>query len=123
MKMPWRTTSARGSFTVTAPPVRSPTRTTGNQEPDRAPLVGRKGTRLRSSGNQAPHRAREIAESFGADAERYDRARPRYPSAVVELVLGLSPGREVLDVGIGTGIAADQFRAKGCRVFGVDVDP
>ncbi len=41
----------------------------------------------------------------------------------MELVLGLSPGREVLDVGIGTGIAADQFRAEGCRVSGVDVDP
>jgi SAM-dependent methyltransferase len=29
----------------------------------------------------------------------------------------------MLDVGIGTGIAADQFRAAGCRVLGVDVDP
>jgi SAM-dependent methyltransferase len=42
---------------------------------------------------------------------------------VVELVLARSPGREVLDVGIGTGIAADQFRAAGCRMLGVDVDP
>ena len=31
-----------------------------------------------------PHRAREWAESFGSDAERYDRARPRYPDALVE---------------------------------------
>jgi SAM-dependent methyltransferase len=29
----------------------------------------------------------------------------------------------MLDVGIGTGIAADQFRTAGCRVLGVDVDP
>jgi SAM-dependent methyltransferase len=73
--------------------------------------------------NQDPHRAREIAESFGSDAERYDRARPRYPGALVELMLAQSPGREILDVGIGTGIAAGQFQAAGCRVLGVDVDP
>lgn len=32
------------------------------------------------------------------------------------------PGPEILDVGCGTGIAARQFRAAGCRVLGVDVD-
>src|SRR3712207_345614 len=68
------------------------------------------------------HEQRDAAESFGSDAERYDRARPRYPSALVEAVLAGSPGREVLDVGIGTGIAARQFRAAGCSVAGVDVD-
>ncbi|HEY7421949.1 MAG TPA: class I SAM-dependent methyltransferase [Gaiellaceae bacterium] len=73
--------------------------------------------------DQDPHRAREIAESFGSDVDRYDRARPRYPEAVVELVLADSPGQDVLDVGIGTGIVAGQFRAAGCRVLGVDVDP
>jgi SAM-dependent methyltransferase len=78
---------------------------------------------LSSSRTHAPHRAREIAESFGADAERYDRARPRYPTALVELVVARSPGREILDVGIGTGIAADQLRAAGAQVAGVDVDP
>jgi SAM-dependent methyltransferase len=78
---------------------------------------------LSSRRDQDPHRAREIAESFGSDAERYDRARPRYPGALVELVLARSPGREMLDVGIGTGIAADQLRSAGCRVLGVDVDP
>ena len=30
-----------------------------------------------------PHQARQVAESFGSDAERYDRARPRYPDAMV----------------------------------------
>ncbi|MGH3833314.1 MAG: class I SAM-dependent methyltransferase [Pseudonocardiaceae bacterium] len=63
-----------------------------------------------------------MAESFGTDPERYDRARPRYPDALVEAVLAASPGSDVLDVGIGTGIAARQFRAAGCRVLGVDVD-
>jgi SAM-dependent methyltransferase len=70
-----------------------------------------------------PHRAREVAESFGADAERYDRARPSYPAALVEAIVAASPGPDVLDVGVGTGIAARQFQAAGCRVFGVDVDP
>ena len=33
-----------------------------------------------------------------------------------------SPGRDVLDVGCGTGIAARLFQAAGCRVLGVDPD-
>lgn len=70
-----------------------------------------------------PHRHREIAESFGDDAERYDRARPRYPAAVIERIVAEAPGADLLDVGIGTGIAAEQFRGAGCRVLGVEVDP
>ena len=69
-----------------------------------------------------PHRARQVAESFGADAERYDRARPRYPDAMVDAIVAASPGADVLDVGCGTGIAARQFQALGCRVLGVDPD-
>jgi SAM-dependent methyltransferase len=63
-----------------------------------------------------------VAESFGADAERYDRARPSYPGALVDQIIAVSPGRDVLDVGCGTGIAARQFQAAGCRVLGVDPD-
>src|SRR5664280_386853 len=70
-----------------------------------------------------PHRARQVAESFGVDAERYDRARPRYPDALVQRIVEASPGGEVLDVGCGTGIAARQFQALGCTVLGVDPDP
>ena len=69
-----------------------------------------------------PHQARQVAESFGWDAGRYDRARPRYPAAMVEAIAAASPGRGVLDVGCGTGIAARQFQAAGCRVLGVDPD-
>jgi SAM-dependent methyltransferase len=69
-----------------------------------------------------PHQARQVAESFGADAERYDRARPRYPGALVQRIVAASPGPEVLDVGCGTGIAARQFQAAGCTVLGVDPD-
>ncbi|MEW9528355.1 class I SAM-dependent methyltransferase [Microbispora sp. NPDC049125] len=64
-----------------------------------------------------------MAESFGVDAERYDRARPRYPDALMERIVAAGPGLDVLDVGTGTGIAARQLQALGCRVLGVDPDP
>jgi SAM-dependent methyltransferase len=85
-------------------------------------------------GDRESHQARELAESFGSDAGRYDRARPRYPGALVErIVAGIrrgrplqdqqqNPGPIVLDVGCGTGIVARQFQAAGCRVLGVDPD-
>lgn len=69
-----------------------------------------------------PHLARHVAESFGTGADRYDRARPRYPAALVDAIVAASPGPDLLDVGCGTGIASRQFRAAGCRVLGVDVD-
>lgn len=69
-----------------------------------------------------PHENRQAAESFGADAERYDRTRPRYPDALVQRIIAASPGPDVLDVGCGTGIAARQFQAAGATVLGVDVD-
>ncbi|WP_428950630.1 class I SAM-dependent methyltransferase [Streptomyces sp. cg35] len=72
--------------------------------------------------SEAPHRARDMAESFGADPERYDRIRPRYPDALIEHVVGGAPGPDLLDVGTGTGIAARQFQAAGCTVLGVDTD-
>lgn len=63
-----------------------------------------------------------MAESFGADAQRYDRARPGYPDELVARIVAGSPGLEVLDVGTGTGIAARQFQAAGCTVLGVEPD-
>ncbi|MCQ4208036.1 class I SAM-dependent methyltransferase [Streptomyces longispororuber] len=72
---------------------------------------------------EEPHRARHMAESFGADPERYDRTRPRYPDALVRRIADAAPGPALLDVGCGTGIAARQFRAAGCTVLGVDADP
>ncbi|AXL90356.1 SAM-dependent methyltransferase [Streptomyces sp. CB09001] len=69
-----------------------------------------------------PHQARRTAESFGADAQRYDRARPPYPDDLVTRVVAGSPGSDVLDVGCGTGIAARQFQAAGCAVLGVEPD-
>src|SRR5215216_3551484 len=69
-----------------------------------------------------PHQHRQVAESFGLDPERYDRARPRYPDALVEAIVAASPGPDVLDVGCGTGIAARQLQAAGCQVLGVEPD-
>ncbi|HET9137901.1 class I SAM-dependent methyltransferase [Actinophytocola sp.] len=66
--------------------------------------------------------ARRRAESFGADPQRYDRSRPRYPDALVNRIVAASPGPDVLDVGCGTGILARQFRAAGCTVLGVEPD-
>lgn len=63
-----------------------------------------------------------MAQSFGMHAERYDRARPRYPEALVERIVAAGPGPDVLDVGCGTGIVTRQFRAADCRVLGVDPD-
>ncbi len=70
-----------------------------------------------------PHRQRAVAESFGADAGRYDRTRPPYPAALVQRIVAAAPGPEILDVGSGTGIEARQFQAAGCRVLGVEPDP
>ncbi|MGN6171066.1 MAG: class I SAM-dependent methyltransferase [Solirubrobacteraceae bacterium] len=72
--------------------------------------------------DQEPHQARQIAESFGSDPERDDRARPHYPASMVARVAGASPGPEFLDVGCVTGIASRQFQATGCKALGVEPD-
>lgn len=58
---------------------------------------------------------------FGEVAERYDRARPSYPAALIDDLVAEKPGR-VLDVGCGTGKAATLFAARGCPVLGVEPD-
>lgn len=68
------------------------------------------------------HSQRQLAESFGGDAARYDRARPPYPDALINRIVAGSPGRDVLDVGCGTGIEARQFLAAGCAVLGIEPD-
>jgi SAM-dependent methyltransferase len=69
------------------------------------------------------YKLRTVAEGFGADAARYDRARPSYPGELIEKIIDVSPGRDILDVGAGTGIVARLFQARGCRVLGVEPDP
>ena len=64
---------------------------------------------------------RDRARSFGSVAEDYDRARPTYPGELIDdLVAGGTPS--VLDIGCGTGKAAELFIARGCSVVGVEAD-
>jgi SAM-dependent methyltransferase len=77
---------------------------------------------------RATHLQRQVAEGFGAEADRYDRARPTYPADLVNRIIAASPGRAgsrpcVLDVGCGTGISSRLLAAAGCQVLGVDPDP
>ena len=98
-----------GTFAGTLPGgVRSP-QGCGRHGAPRRPLVS------------ALHADRGRAESFGQEAERYDRARPGYPAALVDALVADGP-RDVLDVGCGTGIAARALQARGCRVLGVEPD-
>lgn len=63
-----------------------------------------------------------MAESFGTDPALYDRVRPQYPAGLIDAVVAAAPGRDLLDVGCGTGITSRQFQAAGCRGLGLDVD-
>jgi SAM-dependent methyltransferase len=67
------------------------------------------------------HENRRRAESFGENAEQYDRARPTYPEGLVDFLMADRP-RRVLDVGSGTGKAGRLFLARGCDVLGVELD-
>jgi SAM-dependent methyltransferase len=66
---------------------------------------------------------RERARLFGREAERYDRSRPSYPSALIDDIMGSSAQPLlVLDVGCGTGIAARQMAERGAQVLGVELN-
>jgi SAM-dependent methyltransferase len=67
------------------------------------------------------HRNRIRALSFGSEAERYERARPGYPPALIDALVAPRPER-VLDVGCGTGKAARLLAQRGCAVLGVEPD-
>jgi SAM-dependent methyltransferase len=84
--------------------------------PGLAPVPGRHNEEML-------HQDRRRAESFGADAEQYDRARPGYPASLVDDLLDDRSGCAVVDVGCGTGITSRLFAGRGCRVLGVEADP
>jgi SAM-dependent methyltransferase len=90
--------------------------TTLPSEPEEAPAPS-------PQSGQSPHLHRQVAEGFGADARRYDRARPTYPADLIARIVAASPGCDFLDAGCGTGISSRLFQAAGCRVLGVDPDP
>ncbi len=62
------------------------------------------------------------ARSFGAAAADYDKYRPRYPDQLVDDVVAMLPGRRVLEVGAGTGIATVGFAARGMAMTCVEPD-
>jgi SAM-dependent methyltransferase len=90
--------------------------------PESSPERGSGTPTARAPGTDS-HQYRRVAEGFGDDARRYDRARPSYPAGLIDRIVAASPGPDLLDVGCGTGIAARLFAAAGCRVLGVDPDP
>jgi SAM-dependent methyltransferase len=71
---------------------------------------------------ETPSIDRVRARSFGAAAADYDRYRPRYPDQMVDDVVALVPGRRVVEVGAGTGIATAAFVARGMAMTCVEPD-
>jgi SAM-dependent methyltransferase len=67
------------------------------------------------------HEDRQRAESFGREAERYERTRPGYPDELITM-LGADDPATVLDVGCGTGKAGRLLVDRGCHVVGVEPD-
>lgn len=63
------------------------------------------------------------ARGFGAAAADYDKYRPRYPDQLVDDVVATLPGRRVLEVGAGTGIATAAFAVRGMVMTCVEPDP
>ena len=61
---------------------------------------------------------------FSNRVDDYVRYRPRYPSAVVDLLessCGLTRDWVVADVGSGTGIFSEMLLRLGCRVYEVGI--
>lgn len=62
-------------------------------------------------------------QRFSDRVENYIRYRPRYPSAVLNVMrreIGLAPNWTVADLGSGTGISCELFLAEGHAVYGVE---
>jgi SAM-dependent methyltransferase len=64
------------------------------------------------------------ARSFGAVAGAYERFRPEYPAALVDLVTTYAgrPIRTALEIGAGTGKATRLFARRGIRITATDPD-
>jgi SAM-dependent methyltransferase len=66
----------------------------------------------------------ERALAFGSVARVYERFRPGYPDALVDLVLDYAgrPIRSALEIGAGTGKATRAFAARGIDVTATEPD-
>ncbi|WP_414172498.1 class I SAM-dependent methyltransferase [Clavibacter tessellarius] len=63
----------------------------------------------------------DLASSFGAVADQYDRVRPGYPDAAVDWMLPAG-SRRVVDLGAGTGKLSRLLAARGLAVTAVEPD-
>lgn len=63
--------------------------------------------------------------SFDRVPEIYDRARPTYPAALFDALLGYASGRKprVVEIGPGTGQATGSLLERGARVTAVELGP
>lgn len=68
------------------------------------------------------HQQRDMAEPFGADADRYHRARPSYPEAMVERIVANSPGRDFSRCRYRYGHRRSPVPSGRLPNLGVDVD-
>jgi SAM-dependent methyltransferase len=66
-----------------------------------------------------------LRTTFDEDAERYDRARPRYPAQMFDdlAAAGVLPGARVLELGCGTGQATVVLAERGYRIVAVELGP
>ncbi|MHB8630897.1 MAG: class I SAM-dependent methyltransferase [Candidatus Limnocylindria bacterium] len=64
-----------------------------------------------------------VSRGFGGTAELYEKVRPEYPDAAVEILireLGIARGRVVVDVGAGTGKLTRMLARTGATVIAVE---
>ncbi|MFI1354693.1 class I SAM-dependent methyltransferase [Streptomyces sp. NPDC020898] len=67
-----------------------------------------------------------LRDTFDEAAELYDRARPRYPQALVDSLARaaeLGPGSRVLEIAPGTGQLTVPLAELGCRITAVELGP
>ncbi|MEU2334382.1 class I SAM-dependent methyltransferase [Streptomyces sp. NPDC006654] len=67
-----------------------------------------------------------LRDIFDQDAERYDRARPRYPASLTERLIratGAAPGMRALEIAPGTGQLTVDLAGSGCAITAVEIGP
>lgn len=65
----------------------------------------------------------EYAQSFGTEAERYERFRPGYPAEAIDFVLAGRAVSHILDLGAGTGKLTRSLIDRAEQVTAVEPDP